>query len=91
MRPKLSGTGADPLGLGGGSGPFFKNCQLPQRSASPLNSDAERTHRRPGFSTFATVRADFQMPQCLVAASALACVRKKRIISRLASGPRASV
>ena len=29
--------------------------------------------------------------QCLVAAFALACARKKRIISRLASGPRASV
>jgi hypothetical protein len=31
------------------------------------------------------------MHQCLVAAFALACARKKRIISRLASGPRASV
>lgn len=29
--------------------------------------------------------------QCLVAAFALACARKKRIISRLASGQRASV
>ena len=29
--------------------------------------------------------------QCRVAAFALACARKKRIISRLASGPRASV
>ena len=33
----------------------------------------------------------FYMHQCLVAALALACARKKRIISRLASGPRASV
>jgi hypothetical protein len=31
------------------------------------------------------------MHQCLVAAFALACARKKRIISRLASGPRASM
>ena len=31
------------------------------------------------------------MHQCLVAAFALACAKKKRIISRLASGPLASV
>ena len=31
------------------------------------------------------------MHQCLVASFALACARKTRIISRLASGPRASV
>jgi hypothetical protein len=47
--------------------------------------------RRPAFSAFATVWADFHMHQCLVAALALACARKKRIISRLASGPRESV
>ena len=44
--------------------------------------------RRPAISTFATVRADFQTHQCWVAASALAFARKKRIISRLALGPR---
>ena len=49
------------------------------------------TLRTAGFSTFATVRADLHMHQCPVAAFALACARKKRIISRLASGPRASV
>jgi hypothetical protein len=65
--------------------------QLLLRSASPLNSDAERPRRRPGFSTCATAGADLHMHQCLVAAFALACARKKRIISRLASGPRASV
>jgi hypothetical protein len=46
---------------------------------------------RPGFSTFATAGADVHMHQCLVATLALTCARKKRIISRLASGPRASV
>jgi hypothetical protein len=68
------------------------NCvAVNDASASPLNSDAERAGRRPGFLIFATVRADLYMRQCLVAAFALACARKKRIISRLASGPRASV
>src|ERR1700730_7122709 len=33
--------------------------QLLLRSASPLNSNAERTVRRPAFSAFATVWADF--------------------------------
>jgi hypothetical protein len=65
--------------------------QLLLRSASPLNSVADRTRRRPGFSTFATAGADVHMHQCLVAAFVLACARKKRIIYRLASGPRASV
>jgi hypothetical protein len=50
-----------------------------------------RGFRRPGFSASATVQGDFHAHQCLVAALALACARKKRIISRLASGPRASV
>jgi hypothetical protein len=43
------------------------------------------------LSTVATVRGDFHVHQCLVVAFARACARKKRIISRLASGPRASV
>jgi hypothetical protein len=91
MRPKLSGTGADRLGLGAVPGHSLKTARLLWRSASPLNSDAEHRRRRPGFSTFATAGADVHMHQCLVAAFILACARKKRIISRLASGPRASV
>jgi hypothetical protein len=52
-----------------------------------VKSRAERTLR----PTFSTAWAGFHMHQCLVAAFALACARKKRIISRLASGPRASI
>ena len=55
--------------------------RLPQRSQP----------RKPAFSAFATVWADLHMHQCLVAAFALVFAKKKRIISRLASGPRASV
>jgi hypothetical protein len=54
-------------------------------------SGSQSALRRAAFSTFATVWADFHMHQCLVAAFALAFARKKRIISRLASGPRVSV
>ena len=61
---------------------------LPDHSGGCRNAGQPR---RPALSTFASVWTDFHMHQCLVAAFALACARKKRIISRLASGPRASV
>jgi hypothetical protein len=66
---------------------------LSRQARLALRSPAKRPLRfgRPGFSTFAILRADFQMYQCLVATFALACAKKKRIIFRLASGPRASV